>query len=367
MSAFWQYMVWGNSIKDWGIAIGVFAGLCIFIRVFEFLLIRYLKRLAEKTVTQFDDFVIEIIHTCVVPILYFGSAYVAMRSLNFNDTVYAVVHTALMVVFTFYVLRIITSAIKYTVYSYLNKQEDAEVKKKQARGILIIVNVIVWMLGGVFLLDNLGKDVTTIIAGLGVGGIAIALAAQTILGDLFSYFVIFFDRPFEIGDFIVVDDKSGTVEYIGVKTTRIRTLTGDILVISNTNLTNSRLHNFKKLQERRILFKLGVIYQTTHEQLKAIPGYIKEIIDNVEGVRFDRSHFSGYGNFSLDFETVYYVLEPDYPVYMDKQQQIYLAIFKKFEDEGIVFAYPTQTMFLTMDKGDQLNINTKMVSPSADA
>lgn len=347
----------GNSLQAWLIAAGIFAGIYILVRIFKYLLIRYLKKLAERTATQLDDFLIEVVRASVVPMLYFGGAYAATGALEISEKAYNIIHTALMVIFTFYVLRIITSAIKYTVFSYINRQEEADLKKKQVRGILIIVNVIVWMLGIVFLLDNMGRDVTTIIAGLGVGGIAIALAAQTILGDLFSYFVIFFDRPFEIGDFINVDDKSGTVEYIGVKTTRIRTMTGDILVVSNTNLTNSRVHNFKRLQERRISFKLGVIYQTSYEQLKAIPGYIKDIVDSVEGVRYDRSHFSGYGNFSLDFETVYYVEAPDYPVFMDKQQEIYLAIFKKFDEEGIVFAYPTQTMFLAMEEQDRLNIN----------
>ena len=358
MEEFLSYVFLGNTLKDWGIAICVFLGVYILVRIFKYILINKLKHLAEKSDNQFDDFLVEVIQTSVVPILYFCGVYLGMRYLTFPEKVYNVAHIALMVIFTFYVLRIITAAIKFTVFNYLNKQEDAEVKKKQARGILIIVNVIVWAIGFVFLLDNLGRDVTTIIAGLGVGGIAIALAAQTILGDLFSYFVIFFDRPFEIGDFIAVDDKSGTIEYIGVKTTRIRTMTGDILVVSNTNLTNSRVHNFKRLHERRISFKLGVVYQTKHEQLKQIPEFIKDIIDNVEGVRFDRSHFSGYGASSLDFDTVYYVEAQDFAVYMDKQQQIYLDIFKKFEDEGLVFAYPTQTLFLSMEKGEQLNIES---------
>lgn len=356
MESFLQKVFLGNTVERWGIAIGVFIGVYILVRIFEYLLVRYLKNLAKKTETQFDDFLIEVVHSSVVPMLYFSAAYAAMKFLKVSEPVWNVTHVALMFIFTFFVLRIITAAVKYTVYAFLDKQEDNEVKKKQARGLLIIINAVIWILGFVFLLDNLGKDVTTIIAGLGVGGIAIALAAQTILGDLFSYFVIFFDRPFEIGDFIAVDDKSGTIEYIGVKTTRIRTLTGDILVASNTDLTNSRVHNFKKLNERRIVFKLGVIYQTTHEQLTQIPVFIKGVIESVEGVRFDRSHFSGYGNFSLDFETVYYVLAQDYAIYMDKQQEIYLAIFKKFEEEGLVFAYPTQTLFHTMEKADRLNI-----------
>lgn len=359
MDNFIEYVFLGNTIRHWLIALAVFVGVYVLVRIFKYLLVRYLKNLAEKTDNTIDDFLIEIIHQSVVPMLYFGGVYLAMRYLEFSDRVYSITHIALLVVFTFYTLRIITSAIKFAVFHYLDRQEGSEVKKKQARGILIIVNVVVWSLGVVFLLDNLGRDVTAIIAGLGVGGIAIALAAQTILGDLFSYFVIFFDQPFEIGDFVAVDDKTGTIEYIGVKTTRIRTLTGDVLVISNTDLTNSRVHNYKRLQERRIKFSLGVIYQTTHEQLKQIPGIIKEVIDNVEGVRFDRSHFSGYGAFSLDFETVYYVEDPDYAIYMDKQQEIYLAIFKRFEENDLVFAYPTQTLFHTMEDADKLNVSVR--------
>lgn len=356
MESFLQDVFLGNTVKDWFIAIGVFVGVYILVRVFEFLLVRYLKNLAKKTKTQVDDFLIEITHNSVVPMAYFGGIYLGMRYLSFSDKVYNVTHIALLVVFTYYILRIITSAIKFSVYNYLEKQEGSEVKKKQAKGILTIVNAVVWVLGFVFLLDNLGRDVTTIIAGLGVGGIAIALAAQTILGDLFSYFVIFFDQPFEIGDFIELDDKSGNVEYVGVKTTRIRTLKGDLLVVSNTDLTNSRIHNYKKLAERRVVFTLGFVYQTTHEDLKEIPSIIKSIIDSVEGTRFDRSHFSSYGDFSLNFETVYYVKSQDYSVYMDKQQEIYLAIFKAFEEKGIAFAYPTQTLFHTMEKGDKLNV-----------
>lgn len=339
----------GNTIKEWGIAIGIFAGLVILIKIFEAILMRYLKKWSERTKNTFDDFLVEMVHKSVVPGLYFAGGYYATTYLHIIKKIDDVIAVAVLFIVTFYILRIITSAIKYFVYGFLDSQEDSEVKKKQARGILIIVNVIVWALGFVFLLDNLGKDVTTIIAGLGIGGIAIALAAQAVLTDLFSYFVIFFDRPFEIGDFIIVDDKSGTIEYIGIKTTRIRTMTGDLLICSNTDLTNSRVHNFKKLNERRVVFKLGVIYQTTHEQLKKIPDLIKEVIDNVDQVRFDRSTFSGYGDFSLDFETVYYVLIPDYAEYMYKQQEIYLAIFKKFSEENIEFAYPTQTVFVSKD------------------
>ena len=162
---------------------------------------------------------------------------------------------------------------------------------------MLVINLCIWFLGIVFLFDNLGYDVTAIIAGLGIGGIAIALAAQNILGDLFNYFVIFFDRPFEIGDFIVLDDKKGNVEYIGIKTTRLKSITGEQIIISNTDLTNSRLHNFKRMEQRRVLFTLGVTYQTTPEQLQMIPGIIKSIIEDQEGITFDRAHFATFGDF----------------------------------------------------------------------
>lgn len=355
---------------EWSIAIGIFLVIYLAVRIFKYLLIRYLKKMAERTSTQFDDFLIEVVRSSIVPMLYFGGAYIALATLDFPERAINIIKIAMMVVLTFYVLRIITSAIKFGVYSYLDKQEDKEVKKRQVKGILVIVNVVVWALGIVFLLDNMGRDVTAIIAGLGVGGIAVALAAQTILGDLFSYFVIFFDRPFEIGDFIIVDDKMGNVEYVGIKTTRIRTLNGELLVMSNTDLTNSRLHNYKQMQRRRVVFKIGVTYQATYEQLQAIPGFIKDIIDNVEGLTLDRTNFSGYGDSSLDFETVYYVETDDYNLYMNMQEQVYLALFKKFAEEGISFAYPTRTLFLAMDKAEQLNVMTatpKIGNNGADA
>ncbi|GAB3815924.1 hypothetical protein GCM10028895_10600 [Pontibacter rugosus] len=210
---------------------------------------------------------------------------------------------------------------------------------------MLIINIIIWGIGLLTLLDNLGYDVTTVVAGLGIGGIAVALAAQNILGDLFNYFVIFFDRPFEVGDFIVIDEKAGVVDKIGVKTSRVKSLSGEQLVFSNSDLTNSRIHNYKRMEQRRILFKIGVTYQTPYATLQEIPALLKTIIDEQETTRYDRAHFSSYGDSSLDFEIVYYVLSSDYNVYMDVQQKINLRIFKEFELIGIDFAFPTRTVF----------------------
>jgi small-conductance mechanosensitive channel len=206
--------------------------------------------------------------------------------------------------------------------------------------------MVIWFLGLVFLLSNWGIEVTPIIAGLGIGGIAVALAAQNILGDLFSYFVIFFDRPFEAGDFIVVDDKMGTIEYVGIKTTHIRALGGEQIIIGNSNLTNSRIHNYKRMGRRRVVFTIDVEYGTPLEVLKKIPTMLRSAVEKQQPVTFDRAHFAAYKEWSLRFEIVYYVESPDFNRYMDIQQNINFTIHEMFEQEKIDFAYPTQSLLL---------------------
>ncbi|MBU2221022.1 MAG: mechanosensitive ion channel family protein, partial [Candidatus Omnitrophica bacterium] len=245
------------------------------------------------------------------------------------------------------VVRFGMALISYGFEVYLSKREKNASLKRSLDGILLVVKVVIWGLAIVFFLDNLGFKITAVIAGLGIGGVAVALAAQAVLGDLFSYFAILFDRPFEIGDFIIIGDHLGTVENIGIKTTRIRSLSGEQLIFSNTDLTNSRVRNYKRMEKRRVVFKLGVTYQTTSKQVKAIPKIIENIIKNVGDTIFDRAHFLSYGDFALIFEIVYYVLGSDYNKYMDIQQEINFAIKEKFEAEHIDFAYPTQTLYVT--------------------
>lgn len=315
--------------------------------IFRRIVMSQLHNWSSKTTSTIDDFIIIILERSVLPLLYIGSVYMALSYLNFPPKFTRIINVAILFIATFYILRIVTAVVKHLIFSSIGHSDDSLVKQKQAQGLIIIINAIIWVLGFVFLIDNLGYDVTTIVAGLGIGGIAIALAAQTVLGDLFSYFVIFFDRPFEIGDFIIVDDKMGTVEYIGIKTTRLKTLSGEQLICSNKDLTDARVHNFKRMEKRRIVFKLGIVYQSSTETVEKIPALVKEIIEKQEDVQFDRGHFSGFGNFSLDFEFVYFVKSGDYNFYMDKQQAIYFGILKAFEANGIEFAYPTQTLFVS--------------------
>ncbi|WP_218918058.1 mechanosensitive ion channel family protein [Noviherbaspirillum massiliense] len=211
----------------------------------------------------------------------------------------------------------------------------------------LVARVVLWSVAVLVALDNLGFNISTLMASLGIGGIAVALAVQNILGDIFSSVSIALDKPFVIGDFIVVDSYMGTVEYVGMKTTRIRSLGGEQIIFSNAELLKNRIRNYKRMQERRVLFEFGVAYETTAEQLERIPRMIKEIISSGRfETRFDRAHFKSYGESALQFEVVYYVLDPDYNKYMDIQQAINLALFRGFEEQGIAFAHPLRKLYM---------------------
>lgn len=355
MNSFFDSEFWGNSVKDWAICIGIIAVSIVVARLFQSVFIKKLQRLSEKTATDFDDFVVSVFRKYAMPLAYLLCVYFGLKYVSLPEKTSQVIQVAVTVVCVFYIIRGINAFIRYFFYSYMNKESPEEQKKKQVRGILLLIHAFVWVLGIVFLIDNLGYDISTIVAGLGIGGIAIALASQAILGDLFSYLVIFFDKPFEIGDFIIVDDKIGVVEYIGIKTTRIKTLSGEQLVCSNTDLTNSRVHNFKKMEERRVLFSFGVIYDTPSSKLKKIPGMVKRIIESQKDTRFDRAHFFSFGDYSLNFEVVYYVHSADYNIYMNTQQAINLSIFEKFEQENIEFAFPTQTLLFQKNNPQAVN------------
>ncbi len=352
MDQFWDQSFLGNSVRDWAICLGIILASMLVLRIVRTIVLQRLRTWASQTSNTFDDFVIRVFKRSVMPILYIGSVYAGLQYLHIPARAGRIMHVAIMVVTVFFIIRIITDVISYAFERFTGNQNAAQAK--QARGILLIVKVILWLIGIVFLVDNLGYNITTIVAGLGIGGIAIALAAQTILGDLFSYLVIFFDKPFETGDFIVIGNQSGVVDYVGIKTTRIRTLNGEQLIVSNTDLTNSRVQNFKRMERRRIVFAVGVLYETGSEKLKLIPGIVKNIIDPIEGATFDRAHFMAFGDFSLNFEIVYYVESPDYLVYMDIHQGICLGIYQAFEKAGIEFAYPTQKLLIAKEGQEKL-------------
>jgi small-conductance mechanosensitive channel len=221
-------------------------------------------------------------------------------------------------------------------------------------GIAIIkwaISTFIWSAAFLVLLDNAGVDITALIAGLGIGGIAIGLAAQGLFSDLFAGISILFDKPFKRNDLIEFGDCLGTVSKIGLKTTRLRSLSGEEIVIRNTNLLDMTIRNFQRLEERRWLFQIGVTYQTAADQLEQIPDWIKTIIDDTDQARFERAHFARFADSAMEFEVVCHAQSLDYAVYMDVRHAVNLALVRKFADEGVEFAYPTRTLMLARDDG----------------
>jgi len=332
--------------NDYSICLLTFLINVLIIRLFKIIVLKRLKAWAKQTTTTIDDFLIRLVGKNLFPLLYFGAFYLGVLGLTLDPSLKKGVDVLGLVLLTIFGVRFILSIINYSLETHWVKKGRDVAQDQSLKGIVKAIKAIVWGFAIILLLDNLGFKINTVIATLGIGSIAIALAAQAVLGDLFSYFAILFDRPFEIGDFIILGDYLGTIEHIGIKTTRVRSLGGEQLVFSNSDLTNSRVRNYKRMGKRRVVFKLGVTYQTKLEQVKEIPVIITNVIKNVKDTTFDRAHFFAYGDFSLVFEVVYYVMSRDYNKYMDIQQEINFAIKEEFEKREIEFAYPTQTLYV---------------------
>jgi len=337
MNSVFDQTYYHNTVADYLTALAIIVLGTLTLRIIKNIALTRLAKRAAQTANKTDDIIVTGLERFGVAALQFGVIYWGLTYLTLSVKAERVVHVAVSVIVTYFVLRLLSSIILMLLQNRIRRQDRGEDKIKQLGGLMLIINVVVWAIGIVFLLDNLNYNVNTIITGLGIGGIAVALAAQNILGDLFNYFVIFFDRPFEAGDFIVVDDKMGTVEYVGIKTTRIRALGGEQVIIGNSNLTGSRIHNFKRLVNRRIVFTINVDYRTTNEKLEIIPSLIRLAIESQKQVLFDRCHFSAFGDWSLKFEVVYFVLDPDFNKYMNIQQAINLQIKEAFRQNDIYF------------------------------
>ncbi len=337
----------GNSIYDYlvvSVTFLVLVSVVIFIKVF---VVGRLRNLARKTETTFDDFLVGHIYQTLLPFVLFFAFYLSVKTLVLPGFAGRVIYIFGLILVAALVVRFVLSLLDYALKSYALKNPNADVRNLSLKTVMLAAKIFVVVVAAIILLDNMGVKISALVAGLGIGGLAVAFASQAILGDLFSFFVIIFDRPFDTGDFIVIGEFMGTVEHIGIKTTRIRSLGGEQLVFSNTDLTNSRVRNFKRMERRRVVFKFGVTYQTTSAQAAKIPAIVKEIISGLADTVFDRAHFFSYGDFALIYEVVFFVLGSDYNKYMDIQQDINLRIKEEFERHKIDFAYPTQTIVMS--------------------
>lgn len=345
-----------NKLVDYCIALLILISSIVIIKTIRSLVIKSLKKWAAKTSNPFDDVIIRILERNIVPIIYLGSFYLAVDNLALHPIIDRAIEVLVIIGSTILGIRLVGTFIEYILKIYWVTYHHDNLNVEQSINALIpAIRMVIWLIGIIFILDNLGFNISAVVASLGIGGVAIALASQGVLQDLFSYFAILFDRPFELGDFIIVGDYLGTVEYVGIKTTRLKSIGGEEIIIANADLTSSRIRNFKRMKERRIVFKFGVVYDTSPEQLKIITTLIEKIINETEHARLDRAHFAGYGDFSLNFEVVYFIDSNDYTEYMNAQQQINLNIKTEFARHNIQFAYPTQINYFQQISANSSN------------
>ena len=343
-----------NSIPRWLGAIALGSGALGLSYLVRRIAVSRLAQLAAQTTVEWDDALVDLLSRTHALFLLIVAVFVGSLMLRLPEAgrqgLFAITAATL----------VLQGGIWANGLIMFWSQRDAARRRTKDPASVATVNamafvgrLILWSVVLLLVLDNLGFDVTALLAGLGVGGVAVALAVQNILGDLFASLSIVLDKPFTVGDFLVLGEFLGSVEHIGLKTTRLRSLSGEQLVFSNADLLGSRIRNYGRMFERRVVFKIGVTYQTPREKLARIPGMIRAAIEEQDNTRFDRSHFQAYGDFSLNFENVYYVLSPDYNLYMDIQQAINLRIHQQFEQEGIDFAYPTHTVFIAREASER--------------
>jgi small-conductance mechanosensitive channel len=333
-------------------ALGISLAVVLTLRTVSRILIRRLERLSGSTTTDLDDLFTELLKKTKVLFILLLTVWIGSFYLEFSPDVDAWIRSLLVVGLLVQGALWGTGVVNYLLEHHRKRRLAEDPSLATALGAIgVFARIAVWSTFLLLILQNLGVEITALLATLGVGGIAVALAVQNVLGDLFGSLSIVLDKPFVLGDFIIVGDEKGTVEHVGLKTTRIRSLSGEELVLSNSDLLSSRIRNFRRMEERRAVFTLGVTYGTDSEKLQRIPGMIRSAVESQEMTRFDRSHFHSFGDFALNFETVFTMLVPDYDTYMDVQQAINLELHRRFEEEGIEFAFPTQTLVLERGPG----------------
>ena len=340
-------MALGNSGAAWLRAAAVALIIGVGLRLVFWRIVVAAERWARHTSTRVDDLVVATLKKTKLFFIIAVAVWGGSLGLSLPDSTTAGIRIAFRIAAILQMAIWANAALSHALLAY-RARITAE-NPGAATGMTalsVVARAVVWALFVLLLLQNLGVQVTALITGLGIGGIAIALAVQNVLGDLLASLSIIFDRPFEVGDFVIVDDLMGTVENVGLKTTRMQSITGEQLVFNNSDLLSSRIRNYKRMKERRILFSIGVVYGTSRSLLEEIPELVQAAIEQADEARFDRCHFKEFGDSALIFEAVYYMQVPDYAVFMDVQQAINLELYEVFEARGIEFAFPSQTIYV---------------------
>lgn len=340
-----QSVYYGNSLAAWAKAILTFA---LWFTVLPLARAFISRRLRQREARQPVKALLVLRSLLDATMSIFGLAvatWLAMRWLEIPERVDRLIVTVIQVILWIQVALWLSAAVRHAI-DMRRGHELAAAEGAASLNILRFVGIVVaWTFAFLMLLTNLGVKIGPLVAGLGIGGIAVALAVQNVLGDLFASLSIALDKPFRVGDFLITGEEKGTVERIGIKSTHLRSLTGELIVMPNGELLKSRLRNYTNMAERRIGFTIGITYETPRDDIRAVPVILERAIRAQDKTRFDRAHFAGFGDFALKFEAVYYVLDKDYGPYMDIQQAVNLQVMEEFAERGIEFAYPTTKQF----------------------
>lgn len=328
-----------NTLEDYLWALGIFLGVIVVSQLFKWLFLKRLKTVAKKTKGDLDDFLIETVQKINWWFFAAVGAYAGAQSLELPDMAARAIHHVFVIAVTICAVKIFGEGITYALAKTSSKEKTSS---DNGRNTIIqafgrIIKVLLWVLAGTFVLSNFGVNVTSLIAGLGITTMAIALAAQPMLKDFFGAITVIGGGLFRNGDLIMFDGSLGTVESIGMRTTRLRTPQGEELIIPNSKLAEAKIQNFKNMQRRRVEFMVGTKYTTSSEKLREIPAIIEGIIKGIKDAEFDRCHFKEFGSPGLNIEVAYWVLSSEHRVYMDVRHRVNLAIKEEFEKAGIVF------------------------------
>jgi small-conductance mechanosensitive channel len=342
MEAFLEHNFLGNPWERWVIASCLFAGILLAALGLKALLINRLRLIAPSTTSHWGNVALQLLERTRLLFVVLVALHFAVQTLSLHPKAEQATHLAFFLVLFLQVGFWANHAVTYLGYTYAERTLATDAARATTvRALIVFAQMFVWVTVTILLLDNWGVKVAPFVAGLGIGGIAIALAVQNILGDLFSSLSIVLDKPFVIGDFITVGEEMGTVEHIGLKSTRVKSLTGEQLVFSNSDLLKSRIRNFKRMQERRALLRFGLIYETDPKQLHRVRELVKNIVGSVPRTRFDRCHLRSFGQSSLDFEAAYWVNSAEFNDYADVHHEISVKLIEAFRAERLEFAYPT--------------------------
>ncbi len=338
-------IILGNPLLAYLKALGIAIAIYVVFRFVLYIGLKRIEKIAKKTKTKLDDATVQLAEKLTWPTFWLILISVINFSIQLPPLANSWVDGAFNIVLVYFGIKFINYWIRYAAHEIISKKAD-DAERITIEFVTSIIRILVWVFGFVFLLSSFGYNISSLVAGLGIGGIAIALALQNMLGDLISCVSIYVDKPFKVGHYIQVGQQQGTVKRIGLKTTRMTSINGEEIVMSNKYLTETQINNFGKLRQRRVMLTLGVTYDTKAKKMEQIPGWLKEIVEKTPDTTFSRAHFTKFGDFSKNFELVFFVDSKDYITSVDRLQQVNFEIQKLFEKKKIGFAFPTQTIHL---------------------